>query len=514
LKEMGDEMEKSLKEATATEKSAIATFEDLVAAKKKEIDALTKSIEAKTVKIGELSVSIVQMKNDLTDTEAALIEDKKFLAELDATCKTKQEEFAEAVKTRADELVALSDTIKILNDDDALELFKKTLPSASSSFVQVEAGDEVARRNALALLAKVRQGSRPERARIDLIAIALRGKTKDFSKVIALIDDMIALLKKEQADDANKKEYCLTSFDAMDDKKKGLEHAISTAETAMANAEDGIATLKEEIATLEKGIKALDKSVVEATEQRQEEHKAYSELMASDAAAKELIMFAKNRMQKFYNPKLYKPPPKRVLSAEDSIVTSFGGTLAPTAPPGGIAGTGIAMLAQVSAHTQRKAAIGPAPEAPAAYAKKTEESAGVIGMMDLLIKDLDKEMTESDTAEKEAQKDYEELMKDSAAKRTLDSYTLTEKTSAKASLEGDLQAQTEGKASATKELMATFEYIASLHSECDWLLKYFDVRKEARTGEIDALGKAKDVLSGADYSLLQRGSRGFLRRAQ
>jgi hypothetical protein len=58
LKEMGDEMEKSLKEVTATEKSAIATFEDLVAAKKKEIDALTKSIEAKTVKIGDLSVSI------------------------------------------------------------------------------------------------------------------------------------------------------------------------------------------------------------------------------------------------------------------------------------------------------------------------------------------------------------------------------------------------------------------------------------------------------------------------
>merc|ERR1719181_430841 len=184
----------------------------------------------------------------------------------------------------------------------------------------------------------------------------------------------------------------------------------------------------------------------------------------------------------------------------------MGGTLAPTAPPGGIAGTGIALLAQVSAHSHRRAAIGPAPEAPAAYAKKTEESAGVIGMMDLLIKDLDKEMTESETAEKEAQKDYEELMRDSAAKRTLDSYALTDKTSTKASLEGDLEAQTEGKASATKELMATFEYIGSLHAECDWLLKYFDVRKEARSGEIDALGKAKDVLSGADYSLLQRGS--------
>jgi hypothetical protein len=272
--------------------------------------------------------------------------------------------------------------------------------------------------------------------------------------------------------------------------------------------------LKDEIATLEKGIKALDKSVVEATEQRQEEHKEFTELMASDSAAKELLLFAKNRLNKFYNPKLYKPPAKRVLSAEDNIVTSFGGTLAPTAPPGGIAGTGIAMLAQISTHVQHASVLPSAPEAPGAYAKKSEESTGVIGMLDLLIKDLDKEITESETAEKEAQKDYEELMRDSAAKRTLDSYALTDKTSTKASLEGDLEAQTEGKASATKELMATFEYIGSLHSECDWLLKYFDVRKEARSGEIDALGKANDVLSGADYSLLQRSSRGFLRRSQ
>merc|ERR1719343_2015521 len=217
---------------------------------------------------------------------------------------------------------------------------------------------------------------------------------------------MIALLKKEQADDANKKEYCLTSFDAMDDKKKGLEYAISTAETAIANAEDGIATLKDEIATLEAGIKALDKSVVEATEQRQEEHKDFTELMASDTTAKDLLSFAKNRLNKFYNPKLYKPPPKRVLSAEDSIVVSMGGTLAPTGPPGGIAGTGI-VFAEVSAHTQK---AGEAPAAPGPYAKKTEDSAGVITMIDMLIKDLDKELTESETAEKEAQKEYEEMM--------------------------------------------------------------------------------------------------------
>jgi hypothetical protein len=59
--------------------------------------------------------------------------------------------------------------------------------------------------------------------------------------------------------------------------------------------------------------------------------------------------------------------------------------------------------------------------------------------------------------------------------------------------------------------MATHEYIGSLHGECVWLLMYFDVRKEARTGEIDSLKKAKAVLSGADFSLVQTRSRKFLR---
>merc|ERR1719284_1575177 len=132
-------------------------------------------------------------------------------------------------------------------------------------------------------------------------------------------------------------------------------------------------------------------------------------------------------------------------------------------------------------------------------------------MIDLLVQDLDKEMTESTTAEKDAQADYEQLMADSAKKRTSDSALLTEKTANKASLEADLQAHKDSHASLTKDLGATMQYIASLHAECDWLLKFFEIRKEARASEIDALGKAKAVLSGADYSLMQMKMRSLLR---
>merc|ERR1719223_1176091 len=104
-----------------------------MAAKKEEIDALTAEIEKKLKRTGELGIEIVDMKEDLSDTEAALMADKEYLANLEKSCATKAAEWEERKKTRAEELVALADTIKVLNDDDALELFKKALPGASAS---------------------------------------------------------------------------------------------------------------------------------------------------------------------------------------------------------------------------------------------------------------------------------------------------------------------------------------------------------------------------------------------
>merc|ERR1719253_1367991 len=126
LKQMKDTMSADLEKAVAEEEAAIKRYNELKAAKEKEVEALTEEIESKTVRSGEKAVEVVNMKNDLDDTAKGMLEDKKFLATLEKVC-----------KTRAEELVALADTIKILNDDDALDLFKKTRPSASASFMQV-----------------------------------------------------------------------------------------------------------------------------------------------------------------------------------------------------------------------------------------------------------------------------------------------------------------------------------------------------------------------------------------
>jgi septal ring factor EnvC (AmiA/AmiB activator) len=500
LKQMTDTFTKELEEATAAEEVAIKAYEELMAAKQKEVEALTKAIEEKMVRLGNVQVEIVEMKEDLDDTGKGLIEDKKFLADLKKNCATKAAEHEENVKMRSQELLALADTVKVLNDDDALELFKKTLPSGSS-FVQLQVTVSQQRQQALAKIRAVQRGH-PE---LNFIALALQGKKVDFSKVIEMIDEMVVVLGKEQTSDDDKKEYCDTQLDLADDKKKELERSISLLEKAIAKDKEAIAMLADEIKSLEDAIVALDKSVAEATEQRKEENEEFVELMANDAAAKELLGFAKNRLNKFYKPKLYKPPPKRVLSEEDQIVVNMGGTLAPTAAPGGIAGTGIAALVDISAHNSGKVAPPPPPETAAAFSKKSEESNGVIGMIDLLIADLTKEMTEAKTTEKDAQADYEQTMQDAAEKRAEDVQTLADKQKAKAETEAAMEADKEEKAGTTKSLMATLEHIQSLHGECDWLLQYFTVRKEARSGEIDALKSAKAVLSGADYSLLETG---------
>merc|ERR1719183_631002 len=234
-------------------------------------------------------------------------------------------------------------------------------------------------------------------------------------------------MKEEAADDEAKKEFCEKEFDLSDDRQKVLERSESKLEKAIADNKESVAALKEEIAALGEGIVALDKSVAEATDNRREENSDYKTLMMNNQAAKELLEFAKNRLNKFYNPKLYEPP---------------------------------AMFMQISAH-RGKADPGPPPAAPGAH--KKQDGGGVIAMIDTLVKDLDTEMTEAKTNEKNAQEEYEEMMADSASKRVADSKSIADKSAAQAEGAKLIVSKNQELTDTQKELMATHEYIGQLH---------------------------------------------------
>merc|ERR1719291_1278867 len=278
---------------------------------------------------------------------------------------------------------------------------------------------------------------------------------------------MMKLLGEEQKNDDDKKSHCEKTIKELSDTKTDLERSIEDQEAANAEAEDSLATLNTEIKALSDGIVALDKTVAEATEQRKEENADYTALIAQDSAAKEILEFAKNRLNKFYNPTQYKAPPK----AEAS-------------------------LSQVSAHDF--AAPPPPPETFGAYSTKSDESSGVIGMIETMVGDLTKEMTEAKMTEKHAQEDYETDMTDSAEKRKADSTSIAEKEKAKAELESQLQDGKEHKMAQFKRLMATDKTLTGTKGDCEWLLQNYQKRAEAREAEKASLKKDIEVLNGAD----------------
>jgi len=472
LKQLKETMESDLAEATSNEDKAKGDYDALVAAKTKEIESLTASIEGKLTRNGEAGVNLEDMKQDLKDTQKALAKDKLFLKDLDKNCAEQKAEWEARTKVRGEEILALQDTIKLLNSDDALELFKKTLPSGSS-FLQLASTATEMKQQALVALGD----NKHHDVRLDLVSLALKGKKVSFDKVVGMITEMIGILNEEQASDSKKKSYCESEIDKTEDALKSTQRKVADLGKAADENKGAIAAVTDEIAAMEVGVKKLDQMVADATAERKEAHQEHMDTLAGNQAAMELLGMAKTRLNKFYNPKLaFVQKPAQTEDAPSFVQVSEH--------------------RQADSDSQEPAKLGK-------FEKKSEESNGVLAMIDTLAADLEKENTIMETEEKNAQEEYEAFMKDSSAKRLSDMKVIEEKMGAKADMEGQAESISEETRSAQNSEMSIAETLGGLHKDCDWLLQNFDVRKEARTDEIEALNKAKAVLSGADYSFLQ-----------
>merc|ERR1719359_1352412 len=214
-----------------------------------------------------------------------------------------------------------------------------------------------------------------------LMLSALRSGVHGFEKVTGMVDGMVGVLEEEQSKDDQQDVWCLAEIDKTTEEAKATEVDISDLETAVDETRDAIASVTAEIEELKAGLVELDKDVAESTELRKKEHEESLSEAAANSAAVELLGMAKNRMNKFYNPTLYKEPEKK---AEEEF------------------------FAQASI---RRAAPGPPPETFGEY-KKSEGSSSIISMMDEMIKETEMDMAEAKRDEEEAQKDYEQEMND------------------------------------------------------------------------------------------------------
>lgn len=454
LNAMKDDTTEKISSDSKTEENAVENFGDLEASKKTEISTLLEQLERKMKRMGELKVEIVDMERSLAGQDQSLVEDRAMLAELKSSWDAKAASHAQRTEQRRKELLALQDTIKLLDSDESLDLFR----GRASSLLQTSKDartDEVKK-----LLSKVSATS-PE---LNFLALALSGKQVDFTKIVEKIDGMIALLKTEQKDDEGKKAYCQKQFHATEMKSHGQQQDLASLAASISQKAEATQQLASEVKQLQDGIAAMDKSIATVGETRKAEHQEFQELMTSDTSAVQLLDMAKARLAKVYH-----PAAAALLSSNASVHLRS---------------------AQLSKHGFA------APPATVEGDYQTQQSYGVLSMMDTLKSDIEQEMALAKMDEGSAQKKYEETLADAAKKREADLTLIAEKSKNKADLEMDLDEDKAASAGKKKEAVATADFVKNLHTECDSLLQNFALRAEARSDEKENLVRAKTVLSG------------------
>jgi len=320
-------------------------------------------------------------------------------------------------------------------------------------------------------------------SRLDFLGLAIVCKKYNFDQAISMIDKLLKLLLQEQKDEDVSKEYCNEKLHQTDDKIKDSERNMARMTKRGKVTGNSLGTVKDEIADLESKIAELDEQVTEATKLRKEEYERFLKDVNDISAASKLLSMAENRLNKFYNPSLYRPPKQGQCPGEGHV---HG-----------------AMLAQESGITEHQAAPPPPPAAVGAHHKKMNETHHVIELMKELKTGLDNELEQMHVEMEEAQAEYESFLEDAELKRLQHTKLLAQKQGAKADFEEGLMKNDREYKSAAEEAYAAMKLMGDLHTECDLLLSNYDMQKEARSDEIEALTQAEQVLLGNDLTFVQ-----------
>merc|ERR1719359_147002 len=120
-------------------------------------------------------------------------------------------------------------------------------------------------------------------------------------------------------------------------------------------------------------------------------------------------------------------------------------------------------------------------------------------MIEQIISDAKAMEAEAIRAEEDAQKAYEDFVKETNTSIEAKSKDITNKSENKAKAESELVETKESKEATMLELEQLSNYNAQLHQSCDFVQKNFEVRQAARDEEVEALKQAKAILSGANF---------------
>merc|ERR1719424_2623231 len=372
---------------------------------------------------------------------------------LKETCQMTDQEWEERQKSRAEEIAGVGEALAILTSDDAHDTFTSTF-----NFVQISsrAASRAAMRNRDSA-AKVLFTAAKKFANPNLSALATRVRLDAFTKVKAAIDDMIAALIKEKADEIKHKDFCTDGINTNERESELKQRDIDELVAKIEDLTVQIDELTKSINTLTAEIAEMQTQLKRAGEDREMENNDFQTTVQDQRATKSLLNKALDVLKAVYAKKFLQ------LSAKQE----------PAGPP------------------------------PPPGFKKYEKSSGaggVLGMLEQIIRDTETLEAEAIKGETDAQKAYESYVKDTNKSIEEKTRDITNKTSEKATAEEDKTATEEGKETAMNEAQQLSNENADLHKSCDITNKNFDIRQEARDQEVEALRQAKAILSGAKFT--------------
>jgi len=270
-----------------------------------------------------------------------------------------------------------------------------------------------------------------------------------FTKVKAMITKMIATLKTQQADEVKKNDWCKAELQDNEMTTAKTTDLKADLEAKAGELEATIKRLSEEIETAHLAISTATVDMQRASENRKKENLDFQKVVADQTVTAEILAKALDNLATFYDE---------------------------------------AAFAQTSKQTP--------PVAQATY-KKSSGASGVMSMIEKLIYDTKDITAESKKTESEAQAAYEALVADTNDSIANLTKEITSKTKAKAAAKKDLSATNGDHADAVKELENLGKTNGDLHAECDYVMKNFMIRQEARAAEVEAMQQATQILNGA-----------------
>merc|ERR1719297_778639 len=298
LQEMQEEFERDLGEAQAKDLAAEEAFQKLKAAKLSEIKEATKQKKAKDKQLADLQYKASKAKENKEKAEAAVDADQKFMLTLEKDCKEEEIAYQERVKVRTQEIIALSETLKILTDDDARELYDETM-----SFLQMDASQTSRARALQRSVQHIAEVAR-KNGNTALAALAVRMQLDAFTKVKEMMDKMLAELLKQQQAEYEKNEKCKKDIDVTEDSIKEGEHVKADLGEKHQMLTDTISTLKTEIEELKADVKAMEISLKEAGEERKAANELFQVSVSDQRAVINILNKANKRLQDFYSASL------------------------------------------------------------------------------------------------------------------------------------------------------------------------------------------------------------------